>query len=223
MCFIKGSLLDIIEKVNRQEEKNLLQPSGGDDYIEWGYERLLMCAVQAGLGMSYLHSHNPPICHRDLKSSNLLVDSKWVVKVADFGVSRIMSDGSSSSDDDSTLSEQHPESLLKTTLVGTVAWAAPEMLASQAKSNYTLKVDQYSFGMVLYELWERKRPFSELSSRFAIMDAVKDGQRPHLSRDCPVGYRSLMEQCLKEDPNLRPSFSYIVRTLKSELANIEAH
>jgi serine/threonine protein kinase len=50
----------------------------------------LTCALQAARGMLYLHSHQPPICHRDLKSSNLVVDDHWVVKVTDFGMSRIV-------------------------------------------------------------------------------------------------------------------------------------
>ena len=45
----------------------------------WTYELLLSCALQAAKGMLYLHSHRPPICHRDLKSSNLVVDANWVV------------------------------------------------------------------------------------------------------------------------------------------------
>ena len=194
-----------------------------EEFIDWSYERILMCAIQAARGMSYLHSHSPPICHRDLKSSNLLVDSRWVVKVADFGVSRIMNDGGSKEGDAPSFDEQdQPENELKTTLVGTVAWAAPEMLAVEAKTNYTLKVDQYSFGMVLYELWERRRPFHDFTSRFVIIDAVRDGKRPVITRSgCPSEYLNLLTSCLETDPTLRPSFSYIVRTLTSELARNE--
>ena len=61
--------------------------------IGWNYEMILACAIQAGRGMTYLHSNNPPICHRDLKSSNLVVDEHWVVKVTDFGTSRMLPGG----------------------------------------------------------------------------------------------------------------------------------
>lgn len=56
----------------------------------WSYELILTCSLQAARGMLYLHSHSPQICHRDLKSSNLVVDDHWVVKVTDFGMSRIV-------------------------------------------------------------------------------------------------------------------------------------
>lgn len=214
----KGSLTDILEKVNQQEVQEM---TDSPEWIDWSYERIITCAIQAGLGMSYLHNHVPPICHRDLKSSNLLVDSRWVLKVADFGVSRIMrDDGDVGVNVD--LMEQREENLLKTTLVGTVAWAAPEMLVHEAKTNYTLKVDQYSFGVVLWELWERTRPFSQYKSRFAIMDAVRDGERPCISRPgCPDGYKRLIEMCLQQDPSARPTFSYIVKKLKNELSEID--
>ena len=57
---------------------------------QWTYELVLSCALQAARGMLYLHSHQPPIVHRDLKSSNLVVDDHWVVKVTDFGMSRMV-------------------------------------------------------------------------------------------------------------------------------------
>ena len=74
----QGSLADILYGSNRV----------ADDI--WTYELVLTCALQAARGMLYLHSHQPPICHRDLKSSNLVVDDHWVVKVTDFGMSRIV-------------------------------------------------------------------------------------------------------------------------------------
>ncbi|XP_011625984.1 serine/threonine-protein kinase CTR1 isoform X2 [Amborella trichopoda] len=51
--------------------------------------RRLRMALDVAKGMNYLHRHNPPIVHRDLKSPNLLVDKTWTVKVCDFGLSRL--------------------------------------------------------------------------------------------------------------------------------------
>ena len=52
---------------------------------------MLLPKLVVGLqGMLQLHSHKPPILHRDLKSPNLLVDKHWRVKIADFNLSRVM-------------------------------------------------------------------------------------------------------------------------------------
>jgi len=111
--------------------------------------------------------------------------------------------------------------MFMTSNVGTTAWVAPEMFTSSAKASYSLKVDVYSFGMVLWELWERKQPFSEFSSRFDIMDAVKNGERPKISHNCPAGYRSLIERCVKQKPGERPNFGTIVAELKAELTKLK--
>ena len=72
-------------------------------------------------------------------------------------------------------------------LSGTTAWCAPEIFTSASKARYSLPVDVYSFGMVLWELWERKRPYEELPSRFDVIDAIKAGNRPEISESCPTG------------------------------------
>jgi serine/threonine protein kinase len=120
----------------------------------------------------------------------------------------------------------HPPTLLlldsqMTSNLGTTAWCAPELLTSTAKARYTVKVDVYSYGMVLWELWERKRPYEELYSRFDIIDAVRAGRRPPIGADCPAAYRSLIQRCWHDQPARRPTFAYIVRYLKDELAHIK--
>jgi serine/threonine protein kinase len=111
--------------------------------------------------------------------------------------------------------------LQMTSNLGTTAWCAPELLTSTAKARYTVKVDVYSYGMVLWELWERKRPYEELYSRFDIIDAVRAGRRPPIGADCPAAYRSLIQRCWHDQPARRPTFAYIVRYLKDELAHIK--
>jgi serine/threonine protein kinase len=231
----------------------------------WTYELILACALQAARGMLYLHSHQPPICHRDLKSSNLVVDDHWVVKVTDFGMSRIVpekvqeqdkgigdddreslgrdstgdfsrheggsimvtsSSSSISSTSRKTVSSSNPRHSMSgapemTSNVGTTAWCAPEVFTASNRARYSVKVDVYSFGMVLWELWEKKRPFEELTSRFDIMDAIRGGKRPLISDNTPPAYKALIQRCWHTEPSRRPMFHYIVRYLKDELGRVK--
>ena len=189
----------------------------------WTYELVLICAIQAGKGMLYLHSQSPPICHRDLKSSNLVVDNHWVVKVTDFGMSRIVPENSvgEGKDQGPERNSFFSQDLEMTSNLGTTAWCAPEIFTPSEKARYSLPVDVYSFGMVLWELWERKRPYEELPSRFDVIDAIKAGNRPPISESCPTGLMSLIQRCWQYDPARRPKFSYIVRYLKEELARVQ--
>lgn len=57
---------------------------------ELDWRRRLKLALDAAKGMHYLHTRQPPVLHRDLKSANLLVDKHWQAKVADFNLSRVM-------------------------------------------------------------------------------------------------------------------------------------
>ncbi|CAI7775408.1 unnamed protein product, partial [Closterium sp. NIES-54] len=77
--------------------------------------RRLKMALDVAKGMNYLHCCNPPIVHRDLKSQNLLVDKNWVVKVCDFGLSKI----------------KHQTYLSSRTAAGTPEWMAPEVLRNE--------------------------------------------------------------------------------------------
>jgi serine/threonine protein kinase len=80
-----------------------------------------------------------------LKSSNLLVDKNWTVKVADFGLSRI----------------KHETYLTTKTGRGTPQWMAPEVLRNEAADE---KSDVYSFGVILWELVTEKIPWESLNA-----------------------------------------------------------
>ena len=121
----------------------------------------------------------------------------------------------------SALSNQNHIALEMTSNLGTTAWCAPELLTASSRTRYSVKVDVYSFGMVLWELWEKKRPFEEYTSRFDIMDAVRAGKRPIISENCPPTFKSLITRCWHSEPSRRPTFNYIVRYLKDELARVK--
>ena len=110
--------------------------------LRWG--RLLNMALDAAKGMLYLHTRTPPIAHRDLKSANLLVDSQWHVKVADFNLSRALESNLSAS----TLFITNPR------------WLSPEVLSGHPGQ---LAADVWAFGTVLWELATWRLPFEHMN------------------------------------------------------------
>eukprot|EP01102_Stenamoeba_stenopodia_P010693 TRINITY_DN324_c0_g3_i1.p1 TRINITY_DN324_c0_g3~~TRINITY_DN324_c0_g3_i1.p1 ORF type:complete len:1230 (-),score=275.04 TRINITY_DN324_c0_g3_i1:2625-5846(-) len=151
-------------------------------------------AYSVGLAMSYLHSQKPAIVHKDLKSHNILVDYNWTIKVADYGLSSVM---------DSIKSHQF--------WAGTAQWRAPEV----TETTYGLAADVYSYGVLLWEMITRKKPFEGLSPAQALKVVKEKNARPPIPPHCPHFFRELMESCWHVDPTERPNFPKIVEDLKA--------
>ena len=127
------------EFMRRGSLHNILRRNGGP----LSPPRTHHVAVSVARGMQYLHSRAQPILHLDLKSPNILLDDKWRVKIADFGLARVRRNTLFRS----VQLPRHPE------------WMAPEMLRAE---RYDEKADVYSFGVVLWELLSAQTPWNEL-------------------------------------------------------------
>eukprot|EP00002_Diphylleia_rotans_P031378 TRINITY_DN6515_c0_g2_i1.p1 TRINITY_DN6515_c0_g2~~TRINITY_DN6515_c0_g2_i1.p1 ORF type:complete len:2286 (+),score=369.33 TRINITY_DN6515_c0_g2_i1:114-6971(+) len=141
-------------------------------------------------GMHYLHSCNPPVWHRDLKSPNVLLDNKWSVKLCDFGLSVLQ--GQKRIDEEG---------------IGSIPWIAPEVLDGQA---YTDKADVYSFAITIWEVLTRQEPYSDIESPLTVaVKVTMDKVRPPIPANIPPELQSLMGRCWSHDMAMRPDFSEI--------------
>lgn len=163
--------------------------------IQLDEKRRLRMALDVAKGMNYLHTSNPMIVHRDLKTLNLLVDKNWVVKVCDFGMSRLL----------------HHTFLSSTSTAGTPEWMAPEVLRNELSNE---KCDVYSFGVILWELATLRVPWNEMNS-MQVVGAV-GFQHRHL--DVPEWVDPLVTElileCWNPDAQSRPSFGQIIARLR---------
>ena len=153
-------------------------------------------AKQIGYGMEHLHGHH--IVHRDLKSGNVLISSDMEMKVCDFGTARAVVDKCEQS-----------------TVRGTYRWMAPEIM-KEDDAIIDKNCDVFSYGCVLYELFERKLPYyNEKNSVFLAMK-VLDGLRPEFSEDSsvPAFTKELMLACWEEDAQRRPQFEDCITSLR---------
>ncbi|MCJ1326405.1 hypothetical protein MMC10_003069 [Thelotrema lepadinum] len=143
-------------------------------------------------GLSYLHGQG--ILHRDLKADNILLDADGTCKISDFGISKRSNDIYGN---DVTNSMQ-----------GSVFWMAPEVIRSQGQG-YSAKVDIWSLGCVVLEMFVGKRPWSKEEAIGAIYKLGSLNQAPPIPDDVSSSISAeavgFMWDCFTVDPGERPT------------------
>ncbi|XP_057737631.1 probable receptor-like protein kinase At1g80640 isoform X1 [Arachis stenosperma] len=143
-CSINGDTRFIVYQLmqNGSLEAHLHGPTRGSA-LTWNMR--MKIALDTARGLEYLHEHcHPPVIHRDMKSSNILLDANFNAKLSDFGLA--ITDGS--------------QSKKNIKLSGTLGYVAPEYLLD---GKLTDKSDVYAFGVVLLELLLGRKPVEKLA------------------------------------------------------------
>ncbi|GMP59258.1 hypothetical protein CsSME_00022611 [Camellia sinensis var. sinensis] len=132
-CAHGAEKLLVYEYVANESLDKLLFKSGRHDALDWKRRYDIIAGIARGL--LYLHedSHSV-IIHRDIKASNILLDDKWVPKIADFGMARLFPED---------------QTHVNTRVAGTNGYMAPEYVMN---GHLSVKADVFSFGVVILEL-----------------------------------------------------------------------
>nr|XP_043622548.1 dual specificity protein kinase zak2-like [Erigeron canadensis] len=178
-------------------------------------QRLWIC-IGAGRGLDYLHTGTGiefGVIHRDVKSSNILLNERWAAKVSDFGLSKISP-------------ANQPSTYVNTLIKGTFGYVDPNYFAT---GKLTRKSDVYAFGVVLLEILCRKRPLDpSLDLGFATwaQDSIKEGNlkniidydiKSQISPKCLKEFVRITQRCLDNHPKNRPTMGEVVVGLESIL------
>ncbi|GFR76083.1 serine/threonine-protein kinase Nek4-like [Elysia marginata] len=162
-------------------------------------KQIMQWFIQIVMAVQYIHSKH--ILHRDLKTENVFLNKRSVIKLGDFGISKIL---------DNTID-------VAKTVVGTPSYLSPELCQDIP---YNSKSDIWAVGCLLYEICALDRPFDGQSLIRLFFNIVKAEYKP-LPAEAPAGIQDLVACMLVKEPESRPSASAILNLpyVKQHLAS----
>ncbi|KAI3994079.1 hypothetical protein MKX01_012336 [Papaver californicum] len=214
-CFEQGEQMLVYELMPNGTLRESLSARSAI-YLDW--KRRLRIALGSARGLAYLHElANPPIIHRDVKTTNILLDANLTAKVADFGLSKLVQD----------TGKGHVSTQVK----GTLGYLDPEYYMTQ---QLTEKSDVYSFGVVMLELITARQPIEkgkyivrEVKMVMNKTDAHHYGLSEIMDPSIKnighlIGFATFLElamRCVEETAADRPTMGDCVKEIESILQN----
>lgn len=210
-CFDKGEQTLVYEFI---ANGTLMDSLSGMSGIQLDWVRRLMITLGSARGLQYLHElADPPIIHRDIKSTNILLDERLIAKVADFGLSKLFGD-------------TDQKGYVTTQVKGTMGYLDPEYFMT---NQLTEKSDVFSFGVVMLEMVTARKPIQDgkyiVKEIKEAMDRTKDLYSLHRVID-PILLRNttmlvglekfvdLALKCVQDDGANRPTMGEVVKDIE---------
>jgi hypothetical protein len=144
------------------------------------------------------------VLHRDLKPDNVGFTLDGTLKLLDFGLGRVVDNASPYSEDTYQMSGE----------TGSLRYMAPEVTSNQP---YNHKADVYSFGVILWELLTKKKPYEGMNRSLLYERVIMGGERPLLNKKWPRDLSTLLQDCWSPTIAHRPNFEQVVERLDQML------
>ena len=184
-----GSLNDLLRKSDPNNPAH-----SADDPALIPPAKFVWCCLQVAQGLAYLSSLK--FVHRDIATRNCLINSCHVIKIADFGMSREISNDY--------------YRIGSATACLPVRWMPPEALLY---GKFTVKSDIWSYGVLMWEVYSFAcQPFGGISN-YEVIDRIKNGQMLGCPDLCPASIFDIMRTCWTKTPQRRPAMAVIVQKI----------